>query len=70
MFPSLDMVLKLSKKGIFLQFCADFSKKFKSIKAIYIHASARSPYPLSENSIVVLWLTISEIFVFEVEEFC
>ena len=34
MFPSWVMVLKLSKKVHFLQFCADLSKKSKSIKAI------------------------------------
>ena len=38
MFPSSVMVLKLSKKVHFLQFCADLSKKSKSVKAIYIYA--------------------------------
>ena len=38
MFPSLIMVFKLSKKVHFLQFCEDLSKKFKSVKAIYIYA--------------------------------
>ena len=33
MFPSCVKVLKLSKKVHFLQFCADFSKKPKSVKA-------------------------------------
>ena len=42
MFPSWVMVFKLSKKVHFLQFCADLSKKSKSIKAIYIYASERS----------------------------
>ena len=41
----------------FLQFCTDFSKKFKSIKAIYIHASERSRYALSENGIVYYAMT-------------
>ena len=36
----------------FLQFCAVLSKKFESIKAIYIYASERSHYALSENGIV------------------
>ena len=36
LFPSWVMVLKLPKKGHFLQFCADLSKKSKSIEAIYI----------------------------------
>ena len=33
MFPSQVMVLELSKKLHFLQFCADISKKPESIKA-------------------------------------
>ena len=33
------MVLKLSEKIQFLQFCADHSKKSKSIEEIYIYAS-------------------------------
>ena len=36
----------------FLQYCADLSKKSKSFKAIYIYASERSRYALSENGIV------------------
>ena len=42
MFPSWVVVFKLSKKVYFLQFCADFTKKSKSIKAIYIYAPERS----------------------------
>ena len=57
MFPSWVMVLKLSKKVHFLQFCADLSKKSKSIKAIYIYASERSRYALSENGIVYYAMT-------------
>ena len=34
MFPSWVMVCKSSKKSAFLQFCADLSKKSKSVKAI------------------------------------
>ena len=71
LFPSWVMVQKLSKKVHFLQFCADLSKKSKSIKAIYIYASERSRYALSENGIVYYAvLTVVEILVFEVEEFC
>ena len=33
--------LKLSKKVHFLKFRADLSKKSKSVKAIYIHATER-----------------------------
>ena len=51
------MVLKLSKKVPFLQFCADLSKKSKSIKVIYPHACERSCYALSENGIVYYAMT-------------
>ena len=46
------MAFKLFKKVHFLQFCADLRKKSKSIKAIYIYASERPCYELSENGIV------------------
>ena len=46
------MVLKLSKKVHFSQFCADLSKKSKSFTGIYIYASERSREALSENGIV------------------
>ena len=52
MLPSWVMVLKLSKKVDFLQFCADLSKQCKSVKAIYIYASESSHYTLSENVMV------------------
>ena len=58
MFPSWAMVLKLSKKLHFLQLCADLSKKSKSIKAIYIYATERSGYALSENGIVYYALNV------------
>ena len=65
------MVLKLSKKAHFLQFWADLSKKSRSIKAIYIYVSGRSRYALSENVLfIMLWLTVFEILVLEIEEFC
>ena len=57
MFPSWVMVLKLFKKVHFLQSFADLSKKSKSIKAIYLYASERSRYALSENGIVYYALT-------------
>ena len=68
MFPSWVMVLKWSKRVQFLQFCADLRKKSKSIKAIYVYASERSRFVLSENGIV--YCAISEILVFGVKEFC
>ena len=52
MFTSWVMVLKLSKKGHFLLYCADLSKK-----AISVYASERSRYALSENGIVYYAMT-------------
>ena len=46
------IVLKLSKKVHFLQFCADLSQKPKSVKAIYIYGSENFHYSLSENDMV------------------
>ena len=46
------MVCKLPKKGHFLQFRADVSKKSKSVKAIYIYASESYNYTISENAMV------------------
>ena len=51
------MVLKLSKKVHFFAFCADLSQKSKSVKAIYIYASERSYYSLSENDMVYMGLS-------------
>ena len=65
MFASWDLVLEVSKK-----FCADLSKKSKSIKAIYIDASESSCYTLSENSIVYYAIIVSEILGFVVHKLC
>ena len=51
-FLSKVIVLKLSKKVHFMQFCADLSKRFKSLKAISIRASESSHHTLSENGMV------------------
>ena len=59
MFPSWVIVLKLSKKVHFSEFCADMSKKSKSSKEIYIYASERSCYAFSENGIVYFAMTYS-----------
>ena len=53
------MVLKFSKTEHFLQFCADLSKKSKSIKAIYMYTSQRSRHALLENGIVYYAMTYS-----------
>ena len=65
------MVLKLSVKVHFLQFCADLSKKSKSIKAIYIYASERSRYTLSENGIVYYAMTLTDLdFLLRSAQYC
>ena len=43
---------KLDQELYFLQFCADLSKKSKSVRAIYIYASESSHYILSKNGMV------------------
>ena len=43
-FPFWVMIFKLFKKEHFLQFCADISKKSKSVKAIYIYAPPESSH--------------------------
>ena len=43
---------QIVQKSEFLQFCADLSKKPKSVKAVYIYASESSHYTLSENNMV------------------
>ena len=57
MFPSWVMVLKLSKKVHFLQFCADLSTESRSIKAIFIYVFGRYRYALSENGSVYYEIT-------------
>ena len=49
-FSSWVMVLNLPKIVHFLQFCADLSKKPKSIKAIYLYPSEGPHHALSGNS--------------------
>ena len=51
-FPSWVVVRRLSKKVYFSQFFADLSKKFKSVKAIYIYVCESSYKTLSENDMV------------------
>ena len=51
MFHSTVMALTLSKTLQYFQFCADFSKKSKPVKVLYIYASERRRYALSLNGI-------------------
>ena len=65
-FASRVMVLKLSKKVHFLQFCTGHNKKSRSNKANVIYASGRSCCALSENVIVCCAM---RVLGFQVEEF-
>ena len=63
------MVLKLSKKVHFFQFCADLSRKSKTIKVIYIYASEKVLlHTFRKWYCLLCWLRFSEILGFEVEE--
>ena len=66
------MILKLLKKMDFLQFCADLSKKSKSIKAIYIymHLIGLITHFQKMALLIMLWLTVLGILGVEVEKFC
>ena len=60
MFPSWFMVLILSKKVYFLQFCGDLSKKYKFIKAIYIYVLKDLVTHFQKMVLLVmLWSTVS-----------
>ena len=62
MFLFWVMVLKLSKKLQFLQFCDDLSKISESVTAIYIYVSESSHYTLFEYDIVIgAWTTVHEM---------
>ena len=54
-FLSWVMILKLSKKNAFIAILCSLQQKI--YWAIYIYASERSPYTLSENGIVYYAMT-------------
>ena len=69
MFPSWVMVLTLSKKLHFLEFCADLSKKSKSVKAIHIYVSNSSHYTISDNDrFIEVWTTVYEILAIKISK--
>ena len=69
MFPSCVMVLKLSKKVHFLQFCVDFRKKPKSVKAIYIlHLKVLITIFQKMISFIVVSATIYEILAIKISK--
>ena len=62
------MVFKMAKKGHFLLFRADLSKKSKSLKVIYIYACESSHYTLSENAMVYRGLSHHEILTIKISK--
>ena len=62
-FCSWVIVLRLLKIVHFWKICADFSKKSKSIEAIYLYLSGRPHYALSEKIVcfIGVWATVHEI---------
>ena len=72
MFSFRVMVLKLSKKVYFLQFCSDLSKFVVSLlkQFTYMHLKGLVIHFQKMVLCKLLWLTVSEILGFEVEEFC
>ena len=70
MFRSWVMALKLSEIVYFLQFCADLSKKYKSVTTIPIYASETSHYTLSENGLWSkgVWASVYEILAIKISK--
>ena len=71
MFLSRVIVLKLSKKVHFLQYCTEIRKKSKYITAIYMYAF-KLDHCASVLMVlfIMLWFTVLEILGFEVKEIC
>ena len=65
------MVLKLSKKVQFLQFCADCSKKSMSVKQ-FTHMCLKGLVKFFQKTVffIVLWVTVPKILEVKVKEFC
>ena len=61
------MVLKLTKKVYFIQYCADLSKKSKSLEVISIYASESSHHTVSENGMFIgVWDTVHDILAIKI----
>ena len=70
MFPSWVVVLKLSKKGIFLNYVLTSARNLSLLKEFtYMYPKGLNIYFQNMVLFIVLRLTILEI-VFEVKEFC
>ena len=70
-FPSWVMALNLSRKVNFLQFCADFSKKRKSVQAIYIfHLKVLTTLSQKIIWFIGVWATLYEILAIKISKIC
>ena len=68
-FPSWVMALNLSRKVHLLQFCTDFSKKPKSVKAIYIfHPKVLTTFFQKMICFIEVWATLYEILAIKISK--
>ena len=68
-FHSWVMALNLSRKVNFLQFCADFSKKRKPVKAIYIfHLKVVTTLFQKMIWFIAVWATLYEILAIKISK--
>ena len=72
MFPSWVMILKLSKKVHFCQFCADLCKQNLIMlkQFTYMHLKGLVTWFQRMLLFLMLWLNVLKILVFEIEELC
>ena len=70
MLPSWVMVLKLSKKCIFCNFVLTSARNLSRLKQLtYMYLKGLLTQFQKLVLFIMLWLTVSEVWVFEVEEF-
>ena len=72
MFSSSFMALNLPRKVHFLQFCANFSKKLKSVKAMYIFFHLKVLTTLFQKMIWVIGVlaTLYDILAIKISKMC
>ena len=70
-FPIWVMVLNLTKKVHFLQFAPTSTRNLSLLKQFkYMRLKGLATHFQKMLLLIMLWLTVSEILMFEVEEFC
>ena len=71
LFPSWVMVLKLSKKMHFYNFVLTSARNLGLIKQfMYMHLEGLVTHSQNMALFITLWLTVLEILLSEIEEFC